>query len=57
MGRQSRTESNHQSDEILIPTGQVLHEVTQESSASDEISNQSIEIAANFTTIDPSKKI
>ena len=57
MGRQSRTESNHQSDEILIPTGQVLHEVTQESSASDEISNQSIEIAANFTTIDPPKKI
>ena len=46
--RQSRTESNHRSDEIPIPTGQILLEVTQESSACDEISNQSIE---NSTTI------
>ena len=36
----------HRSDEILIPTDQILHEVTQESSVGDEISNQSIEIAA-----------
>ena len=48
MDRQSRTESNHRSDEIPIATGQILHEVTQESSAGDEISNQSIEIAATL---------
>ena len=54
MDCQSRSESNHRSDEILIPTGQVLHEVTQESSVGDEISNPSNEIdstVANFTTL------